>query len=102
MPRPRTRRRYGANIRKTTVGMTEGTYAALEKLIPDGQRSEFIEAAVRAHLTRHLRNHGAGDIPAERLVAMATTLEEFAEELKKHAGFWGDPLDDLDLTRLAP
>jgi metal-responsive CopG/Arc/MetJ family transcriptional regulator len=98
----RTRRRYGANIRKTNVGLTEETFSALERLVPGGQRSEFIEQAIRQALTRQLRESGGGDIPGERLEAMAATLQRYSEELHRHASFWGDPLDEgLEIRELA-
>jgi hypothetical protein len=96
---PRQRRRYGASVRKMNFGLTEQTITAMEKLVPDGQRSEFVEDAIRIHLARRARELGLGDVPGERLTAIAASLEQAAQELRHHSGWWGD-LDDLDLERL--
>lgn len=85
-------RRYGAGIRGYRLGLTAETIAALDGMVPAGQRAAFCEAAIRKALAERARLLGAGDLPGERLEAVAEGLEQMSKELRRHAKLWGDPL----------
>jgi hypothetical protein len=83
-------RRYGQRIQSYRTSLTEGTIAALAAMVPAGHRAEFIERAVRRALADRARALGAGDLPGERLQAIASWLDEITTQLRAHAARWGE------------
>ncbi|MBI4212832.1 MAG: hypothetical protein HY534_00835 [Chloroflexi bacterium] len=83
-------RRYGAGIRGYRLGLTSETIAALDAVVPAGQRAAFCEAAIRKALAERARLLGAGDLPGERLEVVAEALEQMSAEVRRHAKLWGD------------
>lgn len=92
-------RRYATNVRPYRLGLTSDTIAALDAIVPAGQRAEFCERAIRRALADRSRLLGAGDLPGERLEAVAEGLEQMTAEIRRHAKLWGDEHTDPGLAR---
>ena len=91
-------RRYGTGIRGYRLGLTAETIAALDAVVPAGQRAAFCEAAIRKALAERARLLGAGDLPGERLEALAESLEQMTAEIRRHAKVWGDEYSNPDFA----
>lgn len=82
-------RRYGKDVQSIRVGLQASTIGSLEALVPAGERSAFVDAAVRAALRHRARIYLSSASPGDDLSAIADVLRDLAAELDAHAKAWG-------------
>jgi hypothetical protein len=79
-----TKRRYRASLSMLSVRIAQPTKDQLAELVPDGQRSEFVDLALRAALTKLGAEQGTPSMSTgERVRRIASTLGRLSDELRE-------------------